>query len=53
MNLIEKLRDVAARWARQRQIYTEMATMSDAEMRDLNLSHAKISDLSKKAAQGV
>lgn len=53
MTLFDKARGFAARWARQRRVYAEMALLSDAELRDLNLSLAKIEDLSRIAARAT
>ncbi|MGA9436045.1 MAG: hypothetical protein WBV62_17595 [Roseobacter sp.] len=50
MTLIEKLRTIAARRALQRKIYAEMSSITDEEMRDLDLSPAKIAQMSREQA---
>ena len=53
MGLYAKIRAYSARRAMHRRIYAEMAAMSDAEMQDLNLSLAKIDDISWREARSV
>ncbi len=50
MIMIGKIREFAARQALQRKIYNEMSHMSDAELNDLNLSRAKLKDISRRQA---
>ena len=53
MTLIEKIRDVAARRSLQRKIHAEMSSITDEEMRDLDLSPAKIAQMSHNQAMAV
>ncbi len=53
MGLIEKIRAYSARRAVQRRIYAEMASMSDAELQDLDLSFAKIEHISWRQAHAA
>lgn len=50
MTFINKLREFTARRAQQRKIYTEMNSITDAELMDLDLSRTKIMDMSRKQA---
>lgn len=50
MNIIEKIREVATRRALHRKIQSEMAAISDAELRDLDLSYARITEMSRQQA---
>lgn len=53
MGLIDKIRAYSARWTLQRHIYAEMASMSDAELQDLDLSLTKIEDISWRQARAA
>jgi hypothetical protein len=50
MTLIATIRDIAARRALRRKIHAEMASITEEELRDLNLSYAKITELSRQQA---
>ena len=47
MSIVTKFREYAARRAQERKYYDELAQMSDAELDDLGLSHAKIVEMSR------
>lgn len=53
MTVITKLRDFAARRALAHQLHAEMSGMSDAELDDLNLSRAKLVELSYAQARAA
>ncbi len=53
MTLVEKIRDIAARRALQHKIHAELSAMSDEEMRDLDLSPAKIAEMSRAQAMAT
>ena len=53
MSIVTKFREYAALRAQQRRDYEELSRMTDAELNDLGLSHAKIVELAyapRKAA---
>ena len=50
MSMIIKLREFAARRALEYKLQAELANLSDAELNDLDLSYAKISEMSRTQA---
>lgn len=50
MSIVNKLRNYAARRALEQKLRAEMATLSDAELNDLNLSYAKALDVAHAQA---
>lgn len=50
VTLFGKILEYAARRALERKIHAEMATMTDAELNDLNLSRAKLIEMSRRQA---
>ncbi|MEM1351626.1 MAG: hypothetical protein AAGF27_04745 [Pseudomonadota bacterium] len=50
MTIISKIREIAARHALERQLNAEMSALSDSELMDLNLSRAKLAELSHAQA---
>ena len=50
MTLIGKIREISARRALQRKLFAEMNHLSDAELMDLDLSRAKLLDMSRRQA---
>ena len=52
MSIVTKFREYAARRAQERKYYDELAQMSDAELDDLGLSHAKIVEMSRAYSSG-
>ena len=53
MTVIEKIRTIAARRTLQRKFYAEMSSITDEEMRDLDLSLAKIEQMSRDQAMAA
>ncbi|MFK7867830.1 MAG: DUF1127 domain-containing protein [Roseobacter sp.] len=53
MSVFKTIRQYAARRALEREIYSELSQISDAELNDLNLSRAKISEMSRQFARAV
>lgn len=45
MSMVTKLREFAARRAQERKAFDELSSLSQAEMDDLGLSHAKIVEM--------
>ena len=48
MSIVTKIRDYAHRRAQERVAYAELAQLSDAELDDLGLSRAQLSDIARK-----
>ncbi len=48
MAFYKKLVEISARKARYRKLKAEISLMSDAELNDLNLSYAQISELARR-----
>lgn len=53
MSMFGKIRQYAARRALEREIYTELSQISDAELNDLDLSRAKIAEMSRQYARAL
>ncbi|MEM6889051.1 MAG: DUF1127 domain-containing protein [Pseudomonadota bacterium] len=51
MAFFDQISEYAARRARQRSIYKELSTLSDRELVDLNLSRARLYELSYEFAR--
>ncbi len=50
MSLFEKIREISARRALHRKLHAEMAALSESELNELNLSYAKVVELSRQQA---
>ena len=53
MSIFGKLRQIAARWALEREIFNELSQITDEELTDLDLSRSKLVDLSRRQARAA
>jgi hypothetical protein len=53
MTFVSKIREIAARRALHNKIHAEMAAITDDELKDLDLSYARIAELSRAQAYGA
>lgn len=52
MALLKLFTDFSARKALHRKLQAEMSSMSDAELDDLNLSYAQVTEMARRQAFG-
>jgi uncharacterized protein YjiS (DUF1127 family) len=50
MALVTNIRTYLDRLARQRRLTAELHTMSDAELKDLDLSYAQVTEMARREA---
>ncbi|WP_227270622.1 hypothetical protein [Roseobacter weihaiensis] len=53
MSLFDNIREFLARRALERKTYAELSAITDDELLDLNLSHAKLAELSRRQAATI